>query len=372
MPRFSSKCSREFCLIHPGEQLLQELSERGLSQKDIADAIDKPTPLINEIINKKRRFSAETSALLGAALDMEPDYWINLQSQYELARIIEEESYNEKIEYIKAWNRLKELVNVSSLKKRFNLVDDTPQCVRTIFDYFGVLNLDEFERKAEKISSAYFRKSSKLAADPKDLLTWTMIVKRRSQNEQNIVGVFDRKNEARLVSELNKVFLRNSGTIDQTSAILAKYGIKFILEDKIDRMPVDGYSFWIGQNPTIAMTSRFKRIDNFAFTLMHEIGHVMKHLSPEGGENDSLNFYIKSLEDYGRIEEEANLYAQSSLIGDAQIDDLYRRCKNIYAAERAIISFADENGINRSIVAGQFRHHFNAYSVFNNLIDNIG
>lgn len=370
MPRFSSKRSRDFCLIHPGEQLLQELTERGLSQKDIADAIDKPTPLINEIINKKRRFSAETSALLGAALDMEPDYWINLQSQYELARIIEEESYNEKIEYIKAWNRLKEIINVSSLKKRFNLTDDTPQCVRTIFDYFGVCGLEEFESKAEKISSAYFRKSGKLTADPKDLLTWTMIVKRRSQNEHNGLSIFDKNNEARLVSELNKVFLRNSSTIEQACAILAKYGIKFILEDKIDRMPVDGYSFWIGQNPTIAMTQRFKRIDNFAFTLMHEIGHVMKHLSPEG-ENDSLNFYTKSPEDFGRIEEEANLYAQSSLIGNAPIDDLYRRCKNIYAAEDAIVAFANENGINRSIVAGQFRHHFNAYSVFNNLIDNI-
>lgn len=371
MPRFLPKEEMDFCLIHPGKQLLRELDERTLSQRDIADAIDKPTPLINEIINGKRRFSAEMSALLGAALEMEPDYWINLQSQYELARIKEEDSYSKKIEYIKSWNRLKDIVNVSSLKKRFNLNDDTAKCVDTIFSYFGVSDIEQFEEKAAIVSNAYFRRSSKRATDPKDLLTWSMIVKRRSEDEQFEENRFDKKNEARLVSELNRVFYNNSDTITKTGAILAKYGIKFILEDKIDQMPVDGYSFWIGQNPTIAMTRRFKRIDNFAFTLMHEIGHIMQHLSPEEGRNDSLNFYTQSADEYEKKEKEANTYAQCRLIGDTPIDELYKRCKNIYASERAIISFADENGISRSVVAGQFRHHFNAYSVFNNLIDNI-
>ena len=372
MPRFSPKEKMDFCLIHPGKQLLKELEERALTQKDIADAIDKPTPLINEIINGKRRFSAEMSALLGAALEMEPDYWINLQSQYELARIKEEVSYNKKIEYIKSWNRLKDIINVSSLKKRFNLNDDTAKCVDTIFNYFGVPDIEHFEEKAAIVSNAYFRRSSKRVTDPKDLLTWTMIVKRRSEDEQFEEKRFDKKNEARLVSELNTVFLRNTDTIAETGAILGKYGIKFILEDKIDQMPVDGYSFWIGRNPTVAMTRRFKRIDNFAFTLMHEIGHIMQHLSPKEGENDSLNFYTQDIEEYNRRETEANEYARSSLLGNAPIDDLYRRCKNPYASEKAIISFADENGISRSIVAGQFRHHFNAYSVFNNLLENIG
>lgn len=371
MPKISSVEEMDFCLIHPGRQLLKELDERGLTQKDIADAIDKPTPLINEIINGKRRFSAEMSALLGAALEMEPDYWINLQSQYELALIKEANFYSKKIEYIKSWNRLKDLVNVSSLKRRFNLNDDTAKCVDTIFSYFGVSDIEHFEEKAATVSNAYFRRSSKGSTDPKDLLTWTMIVKRRSEDECLDNKKFDKHNEDLLVSELNKVFLNNNGTIVGTKSILAKYGIKFILEDKLDQMPVDGYSFWIGQNPTVAMTRRFKRIDNFAFTLMHEIGHIMQHLSPEEGKNDSLNFYIQATDEYDRKEREANSYAQCKLIGDAPIDDLYRRCKNIYASEKAIISFADENGISRSIVAGQFRHHFNAYSVFNNLIDNI-
>lgn len=372
MPRFTAQGEQKNFLVHPGDQLLQELNARNLTQKDIAYAIDKPTPLINEIINHKRRFSAETSALLGVALGMAQDYWINLQSQYELACITEEKSYNEKVEFIQAWNRLKEIINISALKKRFNLEDDTPQCVKTIFDYFGVTNVEEFEQKAARVSSGYFRKSGKRTMDPKDLLTWTMVVKRESEEKEIEGRKFNKNCETQLLRELNGIFLKNISTVEQTASVLEKYGIRFILEKKIDQMPVDGYSFWIGTNPTIAMTGRFNRIDNFAFTLMHEIGHLMKHLSPKDGCSDSLDFYMSDANEYEARENEADEYAVQSLMGKTPIEELFSRCRNLYASEKEVESFAKENNINKSIVAGQIRHHYKAYSVLSGLIAPIG
>ena len=140
-------------LTKPGDQLLMELTERGLSQKDLADAIDKPTPLINEIIRGNRRFSAEMSTLVGAALDMAADYWLNLQVQYEISLVELEDEFNHRIQSIKDWNRLKETLNVGYLKKKFDLSNDTAECVNKIFRYFGVASIQEFDQKAERVDS---------------------------------------------------------------------------------------------------------------------------------------------------------------------------------------------------------------------------
>lgn len=53
-------------------------------------------------------------------------------------------------------------------------------------------------------------------------------------------------------------------------------------------MPVDGYSFWEGDNPTIVITKRLNRIDNFAFVLFHELGHICLHLLDEKNRNQDF------------------------------------------------------------------------------------
>ena len=355
-------------LITPGEQLQTELDERGLTQKDLADAIDKPTPLINEIVNNKRRFSAEMSALIGLALGMPSDYWLNLQVQYEISRFEQEDGFDTKKQSIVIWNRLKEVVNVGYLKKRFNLSNDTSECINKIFQYFGVDSIDQFEDKAQTVCNAFYRKSDKSQTDSINLLTWTMIVKHVSEEYDATLTPFDKHKESELVSELNDVFLRNHNTINNVQSVLNKYGIKYLKEDKIDKVPVDGYSFWIGSNPTIVMTKRFDRIDNFAFTLMHEIGHIIKHLSPDAGK-DSIDIVIESDKDY---EKEANEYAVKSLLNGASTEELFSRCKNPYAADYEIIRFARDHHIHRSIIAGQYRNHINSYSACSRLIDKIG
>ena len=368
MQESNQKNEMRSTLITPGEQLQMELNERGLSQKDLADAIDKPTPLINEIANNKRRFSAEMSALIGVALGMPSDYWLNLQVQYEISRFEQEEGYDTKKQSIVIWNRLKEIVNVGYLKKKFNLSNDTSECINKIFLYFGVDTIDAFEEKAQSVCDAFYRKSEKSQTDSINLLTWTLIVKHDSEEVCATLPPFDKEKEKQLTSELNDVFLKNQNTIENAQSVLNKYGIKYLKEDKMDKVPVDGYSFWIGSNPTIVVTNRFDRIDNFAFTLMHEIGHIIKHLSPNA-KKDSIDIVIGNNNEY---EKEANEYAEKSLINGAPIEQLFSRCKNPYAADYEIIRFANEYHIHRSIIAGQYRNHINSYSACSRLIDKIG
>ena len=69
----------------PGEILLEEfLRPMKISQNKLAMDIRIPTPRINAIVNGKRAITADTALRLGRYFGTGPEFWINLQSNYDL------------------------------------------------------------------------------------------------------------------------------------------------------------------------------------------------------------------------------------------------------------------------------------------------
>lgn len=72
---------------HPGEILLEEfLIPLGLSQVAFAEHIGVPLQRVNEIVRGKRGVTPETAWLLAEAFGTSPEFWLNLQANYDLAR----------------------------------------------------------------------------------------------------------------------------------------------------------------------------------------------------------------------------------------------------------------------------------------------
>jgi antitoxin HigA-1 len=71
--------------IHPGRILRRELKARRLSANALARALRVPSGRIVNILNGKRSVTAETALRLGRYFGNAPQFWINLQSQYDLA-----------------------------------------------------------------------------------------------------------------------------------------------------------------------------------------------------------------------------------------------------------------------------------------------
>ena len=72
-------------LIHPGEILLEEFRiPMGISQNKLSLDLRVPAPRINAIVRGKRSISADTALRLGRYFKMEPQFWLNLQSNYDL------------------------------------------------------------------------------------------------------------------------------------------------------------------------------------------------------------------------------------------------------------------------------------------------
>ncbi|OFW58870.1 MAG: addiction module antidote protein, HigA family [Actinobacteria bacterium RBG_16_64_13] len=72
---------------HPGVILSQEfLTPLGISQVAFAAHLSVPVQRINELIRGKRGITPQTAWLLSEALNTTPEFWINLQAAYDLAR----------------------------------------------------------------------------------------------------------------------------------------------------------------------------------------------------------------------------------------------------------------------------------------------
>jgi len=157
---------------------------------------------------------------------------------------------------------------------------------------------------------------------------------------------------------LQKTFFENFNVKDRTKKLLENYGIKLVYLDKFDKTPIDGFSFWSGNNPTIALSVRHKRIDNFAFTIFHEIGHIKLHLK-EDKERRFID--IIGSTDKDGFELQADEYAQKSLISDDQWNELV----NFYTPlnDDKILEFGAKHKIHPAILLGRACWEMNYYAI---------
>ena len=86
-------------------------------------------------------------------------------------------------------------------------------------------------------------------------------------------------------------------------------GVKFFVLPHLEKTYLDGAAFLNDGTPVVVYTARYKRIDNFWFTVAHEIAHILKHL------DDKTPFVLDNLheETIDKQEQEANMLASKHL-----------------------------------------------------------
>jgi addiction module HigA family antidote len=74
-------------VAHPGRLLKRELEARGLSANRLALDLGVPSGRITDILNGRRGITADTAVRLGRYFGNRPQFWLDLQSQYEIALV---------------------------------------------------------------------------------------------------------------------------------------------------------------------------------------------------------------------------------------------------------------------------------------------
>lgn len=348
-------------LIHPGEILSDELEARDISQKDFAIKLGIQPSLLNEIIKGKRGITAEHALLIGKELKMDPSIWKNLQSNFELDKERINQKTLQRLFAIDQWNMIEAMIPVKFFKKHELISGDPIIDIPVIKSVYRIDHLDQLPEAFNYPSIAHFRRSNKLSTDRINLVGWLNFVKFKAKNIT--VSQFDSRKEENLISELKKIIQKNQNVIDNCAITLNNYGIKLIVQVHPEKCPIDGVSFWSDGNPAIGLTIRHKRLDNFAFTLFHELGHIFTHLI----NNNNAEFVdIENHEEAGEYqnsikENEANTYANDMLIDKNSWDAFFSKsCK---LQKNSVIDFAHSQNIHPAIVKGRLSHELKSFSL---------
>ena len=76
--------------VHPGEVLKDELEELGMTATEFARQIAVPPNRVSQLIAGKRSVTGDTALRFGHWFGVEPQFWMNLQTQYDLAMVDKE------------------------------------------------------------------------------------------------------------------------------------------------------------------------------------------------------------------------------------------------------------------------------------------
>jgi HTH-type transcriptional regulator/antitoxin HigA len=144
---------------------------------------------------------------------------------------------------------------------------------------------------------------------------------------------------------------------------LDRVGVSLIVEPQLPETYIDGAAILASLNqPVVALTIRYDRIDNFWFVLMHELIHISRHLNAE-----LTTFYDDlDVEDTGNAQEqEADQLAGEALIPQ---EEWNRSPASKLRTPEAAEHLATRLRIHPAIVAGRIRHDRKSYRVLNRLV----
>ena len=211
--------------------------------------------------------------------------------------------------------------------------------------------------------NALFRKSDSshiaLCAAWKSWVSTTAKMEVVSQKVGEFQGV-----DTNYLKEIAKLSIDVS-SIASLPDILVKSGIILVYERTLPRMKLDGVVFRLDSgHPVIGISFRFPRLDNFWFTLMHELAHISLHIKFLGDPIfDDLETDSEEV-----AEKRANRLAKDSFVER----HLWRNCEPKYdKSDRAVIKFSKKIGIHPAIVAGMLQKELNEFCMFRKIVDDV-
>lgn len=156
----------------------------------------------------------------------------------------------------------------------------------------------------------------------------------------------------KFIKETNLIAIQN---------FLLEHGIYLIFEVAKEGTKVDGVSLKINEKPVIAMSLRLKNLDNFWFTLLHELSHIVLHFDEL---NEPIVDYFEESRDIdiNKLEKQANKLAREIMIPNS----IWRTIKTTRNLED-LASYSKLYEVHPSIIAGRLSFENNDWATYSKL-----
>lgn len=252
-----------------GELLDLELTDRGWSQVDFAAVLGRPAQFVSEIVTGKKEITRESAAQIGAALSHSPEYWLNLQDQYLLAKQENDAKTQAKLDDVRRRARLSRLGPIQLLQKRGFLrgrtLDDLEPEVQ---DLFELKSLDD--EPACEIAAKRANQGEDITLLQR---AWVFCV-RREARRMPPVAKYSPTGLAELVASLPRS-IQSPEDFAKLPDQFADVGVRVVYVEALPGAKIDGCAMWVRKHPVIGLSGRGKRLDKVLFALLHEAAHIL-------------------------------------------------------------------------------------------------
>jgi HTH-type transcriptional regulator/antitoxin HigA len=306
--------------------------------------LGRPLPTVNEIIKGKRAITPDMAVSLGAAFGNGADYWMKLEADYRLSLATADSAPVQRRARVFGLAPIKEMMRRGWIKES----DKVEEIESEVCRFFGLASIED----APTVSVAT-RKSNVLDALTPVQRAWCVRARQLASALPHVPPFRpDRVQAAR--SELRRLAAYPSEA-KRIPEVMTKYGIRFVVVEPLSGAKIDGAAFWLADDqPVIAVSARFDRVDALWFTVMHEFAHIA-HGDAASVDSDLAGDsqtppFLKS-----DVERRADEEAARSLIDPAELESFVRRVSPLYSKDR-IIQFAHRIKIHPGIIVGQLQH----------------
>ena len=335
--------------IGPGPAIKEQLELRGWTQEDLSDILGMSLKSINKLLLNKQSITIDTAKMLAEVFDVSPQKWINLDTNYRLS--LKETTT---ISPVRVKSELYKYMPINELFKKgwLKRTSFVEELEKQIMIFWGKKTLD-FTFLDKTIAAVNYRKSSAhsqynhYAAE-----TWCQMAKNSAALFK--VKKFDKNKLEKILSKIHSYTIIENG-VEVFLEDINNVGVIFMCLPHLQKTYIDGAAFIINETPVIVYTGRYKRFDNFWFTVAHEIAHILKGHIDNNGECIIDDLHSKGIEsEIDEKEKEANDLANEVLLHNQIVNYLDNSLN--YLMENDIYKCAEKFGIHPSIIIGALAH----------------
>lgn len=323
--------------FHPGHYIKEYIEETGLTQEDFANRLGTTPKNISYLIRGEQSLSVDIAFKLSRMIGTSPKFWLNLQNEYD-SLLLEFRS----LEELELEKEIFKHLDYSYFRKYFKLpdlprkVDEQIKCVR---EFLNVSSLNIFKKRDMYV---HFR-SMPIQAEINIIKANIMvqIATNISIKEINI----PKYNKMKFIDAIEYALTLTKSDDDFLPLIKEKFyeaGVDLIALPNISGSKINGATKKIGDHIMLMINDRNSYSDSFWFTLFHEVGHIING-----------DFGISFIDEAGKEEEAANIFAENKLIP-------LEKYKKFIAENRfnynSIVSFANDIERDPGIVLGRLQN----------------
>lgn len=348
-------------IYHPGETLNEKLQEMSMGPKEFSVRTNKPEKTIIAILKGESSITPEMAVQFEHVLNIPAHFWLNLQGAYNeyQARVASFNLISHAIEWAKQFP-VNEMMKLGWIAQTNHWTERTSE----LFSFFGISNPSAWEdyycRQKLKVA---FRISLSHTKHPHAISAW--LRHGDLMADQIEAGSFSEAKLKQILPDLKQLMIAQPAHFfKQLQQLCLRAGVKVIYSPTLPKTPISGSTRWIGTNPVVQLSGRYKRNDIFWFTFFHEIGHVLLHGKKEiflegstSSEGEESNLQKEREADEFAIFHTFSKADESTLLASSRL------------TEEEIVAFAKQVNTHPALIFGRLQHlkhiaHYTGKSYF--------